>query len=100
MGKTDEARATLDQARQQYPRSEELVGLDAAILVRAKQPKEADRVLAEFLAQDPDNVAVALMRAQVLADLLGNARRPASSWSTSPSGATTRPRWSSSPCST
>ncbi len=72
MGKTDDARAMLDQARKRFPRSEELVALDAATRVRAKEPKEADRVLAEFLEKDPENVAIALMRAQVLSDELGN----------------------------
>ena len=72
MGKTDAARATLDQARKRFPRSEELVALDAATRLRAKQPKEADQVLAEFLEQNPENIAIALLRAQVLADVLGN----------------------------
>ena len=72
MGKTDAARTTLDQARKRFPRSEELVALDAATRVRAKQPKEADQLLAEFLEQNPENVAIALLRAQVLGDELGN----------------------------
>ena len=74
MGKTDEARATLDQARKHFPRSEELVALDAALRSRAHQPEEADRILADFLEHDPENVPIVLMRAQVLADRLGNVK--------------------------
>jgi predicted Zn-dependent protease len=74
LGKADAARAALDQARRRYPRSDELVSLDASFHARANQPKEADRVLAEFLAQDPENVGVTLLRAQVLADLLGDVK--------------------------
>ncbi|HMB02988.1 MAG TPA: tetratricopeptide repeat protein, partial [Isosphaeraceae bacterium] len=70
-GKPADARATLDRARRAYPESEELVGLDAALLTKADRPKEADRVLAEFLAKHPEDLTITLMRAQVLADLLG-----------------------------
>jgi predicted Zn-dependent protease len=73
-GKADLARTTLDAARRRYPRSEELAGLDAATYIRANQPKEADRVLTAFLAQDPENIGIALMRAQVLADLLDDVK--------------------------
>ncbi|MGE3818274.1 MAG: tetratricopeptide repeat protein, partial [Isosphaeraceae bacterium] len=34
------------------------------------KPKEADKVLADFLDRHPDNLSVSLLRAQVLADLL------------------------------
>src|SRR5262249_20932536 len=53
-GKTKEARAALDRARQRFPQSDELVGLDAALLAKANKPKEADEVLAAFLKNDPD----------------------------------------------
>ena len=69
-GKPDEARKALDRARKAYPRSDELVALDAALLARAGQPKQADRVLADFLADDPENVGVVVMRAQIRSDLL------------------------------
>jgi predicted Zn-dependent protease len=74
MGKTDAAQTTLAQARKRFPRSEELVALDAAFRARANQPREADHLLAEFLEPDPENVGVTLLRAQVLADLLGNVK--------------------------
>ncbi len=69
-GKKDEARAALEKARQSYPESDDLVGLDAAMYAQADQPKEADRVLDEFLKRYPDHVNVALMRAQVLSEML------------------------------
>ena len=68
---------------------------------RTSKPKEADQVLAEFLDQAPRQ-----RRRRPDAGpgprrpARRRRRRPASSWSTSPTGATTRPRWSSSPCST
>jgi predicted Zn-dependent protease len=74
MGKSDQARETLDRARQRFPRSEELAALDASLRVRANQPAEADRILAAFLEHDPESVGIVLMRAQVLADLLGNVK--------------------------
>ena len=72
MGKTDLARTTLDQARKRFAHNEELVALDAAMRVRAKQPKEADQILAGFNDQNPENVAIVLLRVQLLADELGN----------------------------
>jgi predicted Zn-dependent protease len=74
MGREEAARETLARARQKFPRSEELVALDASYRVRAKEPAEADRILAGFLERDPENVGIGLMRAQVLADLLGNVK--------------------------
>ena len=73
MGRADDAQGPRPGGKQ-YPLSEELVKLDAAMLTEAKQPKEADRILAEFLAKDPENVAIGLMRAHVLSEILGDAR--------------------------
>jgi len=72
--KKKEALDTLAAARRRLPDSDELVGLEAALFARDEKPKEADRVLAEFLARNPENVSVTLMRAQVLADLLDDAK--------------------------
>lgn len=69
-GRKDDARKTLDAARKKFPENEELVTVDAAFLVKEEKPKEADQVLAEFLKAHPTEVGVALMRAQVLADML------------------------------
>lgn len=73
-GKKSEALDALAKARKRYPASEELVGLEAAILAKDDKPKDADRVLAAFLAANPEDVDVVLMRAQLLADLLDNAK--------------------------
>jgi len=69
-GRKDEALAALAKARAAYPDSDDLVGLEAAVLSRADRPKDADKVLADFLARDPENLSVVLMRAQLLADVL------------------------------
>lgn len=68
--KTKESAETLAKARAKYPDSDELVGLEAGLLARDQKPKDADRVLGEFLARDPENVSVTLMRAQILSDQL------------------------------
>ena len=73
-GKAADATAVLAKARQAYPKSEELVGLEAALLARDGKAKEADAVLADFLSRAPENVTVVLMRAQVLSDLLNDAK--------------------------
>jgi predicted Zn-dependent protease len=70
MGKKDEARRLLREARSKYPQAGELVGLDAAILTRDGKPDDADRLLKEFLVKDTDNVSLTLMRAQILAESL------------------------------
>jgi tetratricopeptide (TPR) repeat protein len=69
-GKKDEARKLLREARGRFPKAPELAGLEAAIASRDGKPEEADRVLKAFLADDPENVNLTLMRAQVLADSL------------------------------
>ena len=71
-GKKDEARAVLEKARQKFPDNDDLAGLDAAMYAQADQPQEANRVLDEFLTAHPDHVNVALMRAQVLSEMLGD----------------------------
>lgn len=71
-GKKDEARAALDAARKRFPDSEELVGLDAAMLARSERKEDADKVLTEFLKRSPDNIGVILMRVQILSELLDN----------------------------
>ena len=68
--KDAEARARLDKARKAYPENSELVGLDASLRVKAEQPEEADRLLADFLVKQPENVGIVLMRAQLLAERL------------------------------
>ena len=70
--KKPEALATLAKARVAYPASDELVGIEAALLVKDGKPQDADRVLAEFSKQQPDNVTVVLMRAQILSEQLDN----------------------------
>ncbi|MCA1686304.1 MAG: tetratricopeptide repeat protein, partial [Planctomycetia bacterium] len=72
--RTKEAGEALAAARRRYPESEELVGLEAALLIKNEKPKEADRVLAEYLEREPDRVGVVLSRAQILTDLLDNPR--------------------------
>jgi predicted Zn-dependent protease len=69
-GKKEEAKRLLRDARTRFPKAAELAGLDAAVQTRDGQPALADRILKEFLAGDPDNVSLSLMRAQVLADSL------------------------------
>ncbi len=69
-GKKAEAWKLLREARTRYPKSAELAGLEAAIANRDGKPEEADRVLKEYLAGDPDNVTLTMMRAQILADPL------------------------------
>jgi len=74
LGKTKEARDALTAARGRYPDSEELVGLEAAMLIKDETPKEADRVLSDFLTRFPNNTSILLVRAQVLADQLDNVK--------------------------
>ena len=75
MKKKPEAIEALAKARKTFPESDELVGLEAAILIKDEKPKEADAVLSAFLAKHPENVGVVLMRAQLLSDLLGDAKQ-------------------------
>ena len=73
-GKTKEAHDTLSAARKAFPGSEELVGLEAALLSKEKKFKEADKALSDFLDREPENLGVALMRAQLLSDELGDVK--------------------------
>jgi predicted Zn-dependent protease len=68
LGQTEASLARLEQARAQYPRSAELAGLDAALLAKHEKPADADRVLAEFLAKEPDHPNLVMMRAQLQVD--------------------------------
>jgi tetratricopeptide (TPR) repeat protein len=70
LGKKDEARTLLRAARARYPKAADLAGLEAALANKDGKPAEADKVLEQFLVQDPDNVNLTLMRAQILADSL------------------------------
>ncbi len=67
-GKSKDAFETLRAAREKFPKSDDLVGLEAALLSKEKKPKDADKVLSDFLVNDPENLSVTLMRAQLLAD--------------------------------
>jgi tetratricopeptide (TPR) repeat protein len=69
-GKKDQARKVLGEARGLFPNAPELVGLEAALDSRDGRPEEADRVLQAYLATDPENVNLTMMRAQILADSL------------------------------
>jgi len=68
LGKTGAARARLEQARAKHPSSAELAGLDAALLAKHDKPADADRVLADFLAKEPDNPTLVMIRAQLQVD--------------------------------
>jgi len=72
--KDKDARDTLSKARARYPESEELVGLEASLLVKDKKPQEADKVLADYLTRNPDRIGVVLNRAQVLSELLSDVK--------------------------
>ena len=68
--KLGDARKRLDRARKEFPRNADLVGLDAAMLTADEKPRDADRVLEAFLKDDPGNLGVTLLRAQLLSDIL------------------------------
>jgi predicted Zn-dependent protease len=65
--KPEEARKLLAGARRRYPDSDELVGLEATMLVQQDKAEAADRLLADFLAKHPDHLDVRLARARLLA---------------------------------
>ncbi len=71
-GKKPEARTRLKAARATYPKSAELAGLEAALAARDGNASLADRILAEFLKDSPDQPALVMMRAQLQADTLKN----------------------------
>ena len=66
-GKRDAARKALTDARKRHPDNDDLLALDVAFRVEAKQATEADRVLAAFLAKHSTHTEVALLRARLLA---------------------------------
>jgi tetratricopeptide (TPR) repeat protein len=70
LGRKDEARSLLREARARFPKAADLAGLEAALSSKDGKPAEADKLLEQFLAQDPDNVNLALLRAQILTDAL------------------------------
>jgi cellulose synthase operon protein C len=74
MKKKTEAMEALFKARRTYPDSDELIGLEAAVLIKDEKPKDADAALSAFLEKHPDNMGVTLMRSQVLSDLLGDVK--------------------------
>ena len=61
-GQKAEARALLKTARGKYPRGSELAGLEAALLVKDGKTAEADAALGRFLADEPENSSLVLMR--------------------------------------
>ncbi len=69
-GKKAEARDRLRAARSKYRHSAELAGLEASLLVRDAKPREADKVLEDFLRDEPDNVKTVVLRAQIQAERL------------------------------
>jgi cellulose synthase operon protein C len=69
-GKIEAARKALETARARYPHSDDLVALDAALRVEAKQFEDADRVLAEFVVKHPTHHEIALLRVRLLAGQL------------------------------
>jgi tetratricopeptide (TPR) repeat protein len=69
-GKKAEARDLIRQARSKYPRSSELAGLEAALLVKDDRPGDADAVLERFLRDEPDDANLVMMRAQIQAESL------------------------------
>jgi cellulose synthase operon protein C len=71
-GKKAEARTRLKAARLEYPRSADLVGVDAALRAKDGKPEEADRILAQFLSREPDNARLVMMRAQLQVESLNN----------------------------
>ncbi len=68
--KFDLATARLRKARVQYPRSSELISLEAEILVSEKKAEEADTLVAAALVADPENILLVELRSWILADPL------------------------------
>jgi predicted Zn-dependent protease len=68
--KFDLASARLKKARAKFPRSSELISLEAEILVAESKAEEADRLVAEALIADPENTALVELRSWILADPL------------------------------
>lgn len=66
-GRNEEAVRRLTAARRRFPDSADLVGLEAAMRLDVQQAEPADRLLAGFLANHPDNMELAMLRARILA---------------------------------
>jgi predicted Zn-dependent protease len=66
------AQTRLSSARSHFPASEELVALDAAMLLDDGKPEKADGVLAEFLETHPEALDVVVLRSRILAGPLKN----------------------------
>ncbi len=64
------ARDLLQKARKQYPHSADLVGIEASLFVKDGKPADADALLEKFLAAEPLNQTLAIMRAEILATYL------------------------------
>ena len=71
-GRKSEARARLKASRARFPQSTELVGLEAALVAKDGNPAGADRILADFLKDHPEEPTLVMMRAQLQADSLKN----------------------------
>jgi tetratricopeptide (TPR) repeat protein len=69
-GEKAQARALLQEARGHYPKSAELAGLEAALLVKDGKAAEADAALERFLRAEPENHNLVMMRAQIQAENL------------------------------
>ncbi len=69
-GEKPQARRRLEQARKTYPKNPDLIGLEAALLVKDGKPDEAEQRLAAFLAEEKGHETLAMMRAQILAESL------------------------------
>jgi tetratricopeptide (TPR) repeat protein len=67
-GKKSEAHERLRAARSRYRQSAELAGLEASLLAKEAKPQEADQVLEDFLRDEPDNVKLGILRAQIQAE--------------------------------
>jgi predicted Zn-dependent protease len=67
-GEKARARELLQEARGRFPKSAELAGLEAAILVKDGKPVEADAALERFLRAEPENHNLVILRAQIQAD--------------------------------
>ncbi len=72
-GRKEDAVRRLAAARQRFPQNADLAGLDAAMRLDAKQAEAAEKLLADFLAAQPGEMELALLRARILAGPLNRA---------------------------
>ncbi|WP_152050594.1 tetratricopeptide repeat protein [Tautonia marina] len=73
LDRIDDAITTLKAAREAAPDDAQLAVLHAAIALKQDQPNEADALLADFLADHPDDLTVAQTRARILSGVLDRA---------------------------